>query len=88
MYTLIHTMSGAELLKRQALPLAASLVIAEVCYKFHSFSLECLSFLATWTALDWLLSTALKAAGKGRKRMQTLAWWVGAQRKKSPGAVP
>jgi hypothetical protein len=31
--------------------LAASLVIAEVFYKFHSFTLEALAFLATWTVL-------------------------------------
>jgi hypothetical protein len=29
-----------------------SLVIAELFYKFHSFTLECLAFLATWYVLD------------------------------------
>jgi hypothetical protein len=23
-------------------------------YKFHSFSLECLAFLATWLVLSWM----------------------------------
>ena len=32
--------------------LAAAFLIAEAFYKFHSFSLECLAFLATWYALD------------------------------------
>lgn len=31
--------------------LAASMVIAEVFYKFHSFTLECLAFLGTWYLL-------------------------------------
>ena len=26
----------------------AAIVIAEIFYKFHSFTLECLAFLATW----------------------------------------
>ena len=30
--------------------------IAEVFYKFHSFALECLAFLATWFVLSWLAS--------------------------------
>jgi hypothetical protein len=34
-----------------ATTLAASLTVAEVFYKFHSFTLEALAFLATWYAL-------------------------------------
>jgi hypothetical protein len=33
-----------------------SLVIAEVFYKFHSFTLECLAFLATWLAMSSVLA--------------------------------
>jgi hypothetical protein len=32
-----------------------SLVIAELFYKFHSFSLECLAFSATWMAIGAML---------------------------------
>lgn len=32
-------------------PARASLAVAEVFYKFHSFTLETLAFLATWYAL-------------------------------------
>jgi hypothetical protein len=39
----------------QAPILAASLVIAELFYKFHSFTLECIAFLATWYVLDALV---------------------------------
>jgi len=31
--------------------LGVSLTVAEVFYKFHSFTLEALAFLATWYAL-------------------------------------
>jgi hypothetical protein len=30
----------------------ASLAIAEMFYKFHSFTLECVAFLATWYVLE------------------------------------
>jgi hypothetical protein len=30
----------------------AALVVAELFYKFHSFTLECLAFLATWLVFD------------------------------------
>jgi hypothetical protein len=32
-----------------------SFVIAEFFYKFHSFTLECAAFLATWFVLDAVL---------------------------------
>jgi hypothetical protein len=31
---------------------AGALVVAELFYKFHSFTLECLAFLATWFVFD------------------------------------
>lgn len=52
MYSLIRSLSVRQLLAQQAPPLSASLLIAEVFYKFHSFSLECVAFLATWGLLD------------------------------------
>jgi hypothetical protein len=41
----------------------AALVVAELFYKFHSFTLECLAFLATWYALD-LVARPLAAAAR------------------------
>src|SRR5207244_2618005 len=57
MYTLIRSVTARKLLIEQAPPLAVSVVVAELFYKFHSFTLECLAFLATWFALDFLAST-------------------------------
>jgi hypothetical protein len=41
---------------REALTGAAAFLVANHCYKFHSFALETLAFLATWYALSALLS--------------------------------
>jgi hypothetical protein len=41
-----------RLLLEQLPALLVSFIIAEVFYKFHSFTLECLAFLATWYAVE------------------------------------
>jgi hypothetical protein len=52
MFTLLQSITIRQLLLEQAPLIAVSLVIAEVFYKFHSFTLECIGFLATWYILD------------------------------------
>ncbi len=52
MYTLIKTMPANQLLLEQLPVFVTSLLIAELFYKFHSFTLECVAFLATWYVLD------------------------------------
>ena len=37
---------------RRLLGFIPALVVTEMFYKFHSFSLECMAFLATWLLLD------------------------------------
>lgn len=65
MYSLTRRLSLKRLL-REEIPLAgASLIIAEAFFKFHSFTLECLAFLATWYALDVLVDR-LRSLGKTR----------------------
>ena len=56
MYTLIRSVPISNLLAMQAPALLASFIIAEVLYKFHSFTLETLAFLATWFVIDAVLS--------------------------------
>jgi hypothetical protein len=56
MFTLIKTIHKKQLLTEQLPLLLVSLLIAELFYKFHSFTLECLSFLATWYILDAIIS--------------------------------
>ncbi|MFN7928739.1 MAG: hypothetical protein U0Y68_12475 [Blastocatellia bacterium] len=55
MYTLIRTTSFRQLLTQQVPILALSLLLAELFYKFHSFTLEAGAFLATWFVLDYVV---------------------------------
>ena len=52
MYTLFRTTPLSTLLAMQAPTVFVCFVIAELFYKFHSFTLETLAFLATWFVLD------------------------------------
>lgn len=52
MYALIRLIPVRTLFLEQAPALAISIVVAEIFYKFGSFSLECLAFLATWYLID------------------------------------
>jgi hypothetical protein len=52
MYTFFKSHSLRSFLFEQAPTLGISMIVAELFYKFHSFTLECLSFLATWYVLD------------------------------------
>jgi hypothetical protein len=52
MYTLARSIPLRQLLLEQAPIIAMSFVIAELFYKFHSFTLECVAFLATWYLID------------------------------------
>jgi hypothetical protein len=52
MYSLVRSIPVRLLLFEQAPIVIISFVIAELFYKFHSFSLECMAFLATWYLLD------------------------------------
>jgi len=56
MFTLIRTLSVSNLLITQAPALMLSFLIAELFYKFKSFSLECLAFLVTWFVIDALIT--------------------------------
>ena len=55
MYTLLRSLSLQRLWAVQFPILVVSLAIAEAFYTFHSFTLECVAFLATWCVLDALV---------------------------------
>ena len=55
MYSFVRVMPWARLLREQVPALALAFAIAEVFYKFHSFTLETLAFLATWGVIDALI---------------------------------
>jgi len=55
MYSLISKVPLSTVVGRELPAFGISLVVAEIFYKFQSFSLECLAFLATWFGLSWLI---------------------------------
>jgi hypothetical protein len=61
MYTLIRLLPLRQLLQEQLPALAFSFVVAEMLYKFHSFTLECLAFLLTWYVVDATVQFGRKA---------------------------
>jgi len=52
MFTLLRVLPVRRLLAEQLPALLSAWLIAELFYKFHSFSLECGAFLLTWFAFD------------------------------------
>ena len=66
MFELLRSSSLRQLLSRQVPALALSLVVAELFYKFGSFTLECLGFLATWFVLDAAFAQVARALSRGR----------------------
>ncbi|MGA0611704.1 hypothetical protein [Caldimonas sp. KR1-144] len=63
MFTLCRLLPMRRLLGDQLPALALSWLLAELFYKFHSFSLETAAFLATWFALDALIQGLRRLAG-------------------------
>lgn len=68
MYTLVRSLPLKQFLVAQLPVIFVSLIIAELFYKFHSFTLETIAFLATWFVLDGLFTAALGLEDKWRKK--------------------
>ena len=68
MYTLMRSLPLSRLLREQLPSLTAAFLIAETFYRFRSFALECLAFLATWFVIDAVVSLVA-----GRLRARRLA---------------
>jgi hypothetical protein len=64
MDSFLRTLSARQLLLTEAPGLLLSLAVAERFYKFHSFTLECAAFLATWWACGF---TARVLSRRGRR---------------------
>jgi hypothetical protein len=64
MFTLIRLLPLQRLLAEQLPTLLAAWVIAEMFYKFKSFTLETSAFLATWFVLDALVQGVRRLVGR------------------------
>ncbi len=58
MYTLTRLIPLRRLAIEQGPPALIALAIAEAAFKFHSFTLECMAFLAVWYAIDFAVDHA------------------------------
>lgn len=63
MFQLLTQNTSGELIKFQLPVLLAALIVAEMFYKFGSFSLECVAFLATWFVFGGVASAVRKWTG-------------------------
>lgn len=61
MYTLLRSVPVRTLLTAPAPAFLISFAIAEMFYKFKSFALETLAFLATWFVIDAVITTVRAA---------------------------
>jgi hypothetical protein len=59
MFSLIKELGIGVALKQEAVPFLVAFLIAEFFYKFHSFTLECVAFLATWFVLSFIQSLVI-----------------------------
>lgn len=67
MFKMIRMLGLREVVAEEAFPLAFSLALAEVFYKFHSFLLEALAFLATWYLIGGFLELGSAWVGRHRR---------------------
>lgn len=61
MYSLLRQGGLRKVLSVEAPSLFLSILVAEMFYKFHSFTVECLAFMATWFVFSYLFSLARNA---------------------------
>jgi len=67
MFSLLASFAPRALAVRELPGFFAALFIAELFFKFHSFTLECVAFLSTWYALSWIFNRALRGSTGDRK---------------------
>lgn len=54
MYQMARAIGLFPSVSREMPTCLAALIMAELFYKFHSFTLECIAFLSTWFVFSWL----------------------------------
>ncbi len=67
MFTLLRSLPAKRILAEQVPAMGAAWIVAELFYKFHSFTLECAAFLATWFVFDAVLTGLRRLLGKDAK---------------------
>ena len=62
MFSLLKDLGIRVALKQEAVPFLIAFGIAEFFFKFKSFALECVAFLAVWYVLSFLQSLVFPRA--------------------------
>lgn len=57
MYSLLRNAPRPEVIAVHAPALLVAFAVATLFYKFGNFALECVAFLATWFAIDFVLAS-------------------------------
>lgn len=70
MFSLLHRVGWSRDFAVEFPSFAVAWVLAELFYKFHSFSIECAAFLATWYCLSGLVSLAVPTIEPRRKAVR------------------
>lgn len=74
MFQLFKFLSAQQLVLQQLPVLLISFAVAALLYKFGSFAIECIAFLATWAVLDlisdWLFARGKKQVGGEKADLQ------------------
>jgi len=68
MFSLVKDLGIGVALKQEAVPFVVAFLIAEFFFKFKSFTLECLAFLATWFVLSFIQSLVLGSRDRSADR--------------------
>lgn len=66
MFSLIKDLGLRVAAKQEAIPFLIAFAIAEFFFKFKSFALECVAFLAVWYVLSFLQSLIFPHANQDR----------------------
>lgn len=70
MYELLQSSSLRHFMIRQMPAFLIAFIVAERFYKFGSFALECVAFLATWWVVDALFFLLGRCAGAEKSERQ------------------
>ena len=64
LFSLAKSHSARSILERELLPFVIALCIAQIFFKWGSFALELLGFIATWFVLGFVADAILRAIRK------------------------
>ncbi len=74
MIDLLRALRTRSAYGRRLVAFVPALILADLFYKFHSFTLECVAFLATWLVFDFIAEWMTRLLGsKGRDHQVTMS---------------